>query len=89
MNIRLSDDLRVILDYELAHGNEVAQVFFPEDRVAIVLRYPFRISNADGSTQLIPASVEQWEFDDPHYADEYRAGYRSKESGHVLSAPPR
>jgi len=87
MNIRLSDDLKVILDYELRHGNEVAQVFFPGDRVAVVLRRPLRIRRSEDEARLIPASVEHWEFDDPHYGEEYRSGYRSKETGHVLSAP--
>ena len=84
MNVKLSDDLRAILEYELANGNDVAEIAFPEDRVCVVLKLPFRIRGTDAEQQ-IPASVGPFDFDDPHYGDGPYSGFKSKDSGHVLA----
>lgn len=82
MNIKLSDDLREILEYELAHGNEVVEVAFPDDGVVVVLKRWFKILETDATR--VPGSVERWDFDDPHYPDASYSGFKSKDSEHIL-----
>jgi hypothetical protein len=87
----ISDDIKVILDWELSHGNELDRVYyprgFPDGPPSVALRYPltFRI---EISPELVPASCEWWEFRDPHYGkSEWGAGYKSTETGHQVCGP--
>jgi hypothetical protein len=77
-----------VLDYELAHGNEVTDVAFPEDRLCLVLRLPPRIAGTEAERALA-RSVQPFQFDDPHYGDANYSGYQSTESGDVIAVRRR
>ena len=88
MKIKLSEDLRPVLEYELAHGNEVADVAFPDDRIFLVLRLPLRIAGTEVERALV-SSVQSFAFDDPHYGDASYSGYKSTESGDAIAVRRR
>ena len=85
--IRLSRDLLPIYHLELELGNELAYVAEPagtECPYAIGFKQPLHIQEIEQQFDL-PATVEYWECDDPHYAIE--AGYRSTVSRHAIAGP--
>lgn len=80
MKIRLSDDLKLLLDEQLSRGNVVEAVSYPEDRVFVVLRNPFWLADCD-----LLVTVKRWQFDDQHYADDRYEGYRSTGSDDIIA----
>ena len=86
---KLSDDLRVLLDFELSHDNEICEVIeSPADSgppLFISLMKPFRYRGSLEKPKL--ATTVEWEvIHDPHYPREWGVTCQSSISRHVIAA---
>jgi hypothetical protein len=86
----LSDDLRLLLDFELANGNAIHEVHPSVDGsgppLFISLKRPFRYRAAREKPAL--SDTLEWKvIDDRHYAPEWAVVCESTASRHVLAAP--
>jgi hypothetical protein len=91
LQMAISGDIRTIVEYELAHGNEITRIDQPAGTkcpLAVILRFPFRIRNS-GIDGAIPLTVAWWEYEDPHYPADWSSGFKSIESSHAVAAPLR
>ncbi len=77
----LEPGLKLILDSELAAGNEVLQVYKHEAKILVVLRLSFR-----KSWTRPPYGVAIRQTDDPRYS--YKIAYVDKQSGNTLECRP-
>ena len=83
----LSENLRDILEYELARGNSISRIDQPAGTrcpLAVILSKPLDIRAYKAGHQL-PANVQTWENRDRHYPLE--AGYSCEHSRHAIAGP--
>lgn len=84
MNVRVSDDIRSVVEWELRHGNEVDRVVYPGGAPAVMMRRPVR-RWVGGALRDVPPTCAWREFRDPHFAEsEWCAGFESVESGYQV-----
>jgi hypothetical protein len=87
MAISICPDLRLVYDYEVAHGNTVARIDAPagtECEYAIVFAEPLKIWGTAKTGEISPA-VKYWECLDTHYAIE--VGFYCREHRHSVAGP--
>lgn len=87
MNLLLCEDLRVVLDFEIANSNAVLRVDAPanaECDYAVVFSQPLKISISPQSEQLL-SGVEYWECEDSHHSIE--GGYLCSKHRHAVVGP--
>jgi len=85
--VNLCAELRVIYEYEIAHGNVVASVAAPAGTqcdYAIAFREPLKSWGA-AEARSLPDAVRRWECNDTHYALE--AGFYCSEHRHSVAGP--
>lgn len=85
----LSETLRPIYDLELRLGNRVVRVdeqAWTACDLSVNFEQPLHVDEIAMELQL-PASVERWDCDDPHY--ELQSGYYCNASRHGLAGPRR
>jgi hypothetical protein len=87
MDIAICPDLRLVYDYEVAHGNTVTRIDAPAGTTceyAIVFAEPLKILGT-AATGEMPPVVKHWECRDTHYAIE--AGFFCREHRHSIAGP--
>ena len=72
----MSDDIKRIVDFELARGNTVRSFGAANGYLFIELLHPFHTDEPDFEGALTE-TVSPWTWEDPHYGDEKYAGFRS------------
>ncbi len=87
----VSDDINEVIDWELAHGNEMSNI--PPREVdgylVIGMAHPLRTSY-DGKPRVLPPSLRLWEWRSQHYAEyQWLDGFKSDLSGQVVCGPIR
>jgi len=85
--LQLCSDLKVIYDYELAHGNTLAAIAAPagtECPYAVILAKPLKICETPEADNL-PEFIQYWESRDPHY--EIEAGFVCSKHRHSIAGP--
>ena len=90
MDRDVSDDIRIIIDWEIAHNdNAVETVYYPQGLPMVAMKGPVKQWH-HGAPRDVPATLTWWEFRDPHYGEnDGCAGFESSKSGHRVCGPLR
>ena len=75
MFTKLNEDIKVLLNFELEHGNEVLNFGAGDGYTLIELRFPFHTSDM-GFKALLSGTVHPWKWGSQHYEEQYD-GFRS------------
>jgi hypothetical protein len=83
MDIDVSDDIKAVIDWEIAHnGNSIEGVYRPFGPPVVAMTRPVK------RQRDVAATLKWWEFRDGHYAEsEWCAGFESTASGHKVCGP--
>jgi len=87
MNVAICADLRIVYDYEIAHGNTIVRIDAPagsECEYALVFADSLKIWGT-AKTGELPLVVRSWECRDTHYPIE--AGFYCGEHRHSIAGP--
>jgi hypothetical protein len=85
--LQLCDDLRLVYDFEVAHGNFVTAISAPAGTKCsyeVIFSEPLKIIGTTNAMQL-PEFLQYWENRDPHY--DIEAGYFCPKHKHSVAGP--
>ena len=85
----VSDDINAVIEWELAHGNEVSNVppTVVDGDLIVFLARPVR-TTYNGMPRDLPSSLRPWDWRSQHYEEsQWRAGFKSDASGQVVCGP--
>lgn len=85
----VSDDIKAVVEWELANGNAVDAVHYPFGVPVVAMARPVR-RWLGGAVRDVPQSLTWWEYRDAHDAElEWCAGFESSVTGHKVCGPLR